>query len=529
MFGQLLFVRIRAAEKALREGRLDEAFRLAMASDLRDHRRGQAVLAGLAEKFLARAREHYRADRFSEALLDLDRADAGGGLKDEIAELRKYVQSVAVEHFRKDDSRRRRVDDAVRRIEDGSLAAGRKLLEQASHGDTAAARVRQVADKKSMEIGDIIGQAERLIAMGQWAGAADRVRRAKSIDAHAADVIRLEAELCEKVLGSARGTLIQGYPARAADELACLGELGKKLPARQELVDVLALTSEAGDHARAGRFGEAKRCAMSAARRISGANWINEAVEQLRMLEEVAAALAAGPLGERLRGGNGGRSINMPDPGVGRVSLDETVAIPHRIASGGPATDRLLLLVDGGGSFLLIRGGGATIGRAATEHPADVPIFSDVAERHVNIQRVDEDYFAFATKEIEVGDRPTQHTLLRDGDRVVLGKKAKFLFRIPSRRSATAVLELSDTTKMPHDVRRVVLLRHAATIGCGPTAHIPCRHAGVPLVLFERNGDLWVRRQSDGHVDNEAKVLTVGQSIEIGGVGMVVKPWVMKG
>jgi hypothetical protein len=79
---------------------------------------------------------------------------------------------------------------------------------------------------------------------------------------------------------------------------------------------------------------------------------------------------------------------------------------------------------------------------------------------------------------------------------------------------------------MPHDVRRVVLLQHAATIGCGPTAHIPCRHAGAPLVLFERNGGLWIRRQGDGHVDTEAKALPLSEAVEIGGVSMVLQRWV---
>ena len=564
MFGQLLFVRIRAAEKALRDGRLDEAFRLAMTPDLRENKRGQAVLAALSEKFLERAREHYQADRFGEALLDLDRADAGGILKDEIVELRKYVQTVAAEHHRSDESRRRRVDDAVRRIEDGSLAAGRRMLEQASAGDALAARVRRTAEKRAADMGEIVAQAERLMAAGQLAAAAERVRRAKSIDAHSAEAARLEVDLCNRVLASARSALAEGRPARASDELACLGELGKALPAKRELLDVLALAREAGAHVRAGRYGDARRCAMSLARQLSNAKWLGEAIEQLRQMEDLHAALAAGPLLEtrdwELETREGARAevcaVDKPrrygpvayapgsdgNPpvsplgkgGGGRIgvrdsensaSLDDTVAIPGRLLTEDSIPERLLLLVDGGGSFLVLRGGAATVGRAAADHPADVPIFSDVAERHVNITRVDDDYFVFGTREIEVGGVRTRHTLLRDGDRVVLGKKAKFTFRVPSRRSATAVLELSDTTKMPNDVRRVVLLQHAATIGCGPTAHIPCRQAGVPLVLFERNGGLWVRRQGDGHVDTEAKSLRLGEPMEIGGVSLVLQRW----
>lgn len=539
MFSQLLIVRIRAAEKALRDGRLDEAFRMAMAVDLREHRRGKAILGGLSEKFLDRAREHYRADRFSEALADLDRAEPGlvhceADLKEKIVELRKFVQTVAMETNRNDASRRRRLDEAVRRIEDGSLAAGRRILAEASKGDAAAVQVREAADRRAAEIHELLSQAQAALTAEQFAAAANRMRRAKALDAHAIDLIRLEAELCGRVLASARAALAEGKLSRAADELACLGDLGGTLPARKELADTLGFAVQAAEHLAAARYGEAARCALCVARLLPEAHWVKATIEQVRHMEDLESKLLAGPLGEK---------AVTPIVPQGRrekgSALDETVALPKSapasakyglgpVQSPARAAEAVLLLVDGGGSFLLVRGAAASVGRAAADHPADVPIFSDLAERHVNIARVEDDYFAFATKEIEIAGRKTVHTLLRNGDRVVLGRKAKFTFRLPSRRSATAVLELSDTTKMPNDVRRVILFDRAAMIGMGPTAHIPCRHAGGPLVLFERNGSFWVRRQDDGHVDTAAKELSIGETVEVGGVSMVLRPWTLK-
>ena len=91
MFGQLVFARLKAAEKALKDGRLDEAYRLTTAPDLREHRRAVAVLEKLAERFLDRARQHYRADRCTEALRDLDKATTAGVKLEEIQELRRQV------------------------------------------------------------------------------------------------------------------------------------------------------------------------------------------------------------------------------------------------------------------------------------------------------------------------------------------------------------------------------------------------------------------------------------------------------
>ena len=137
MLSRLLVVRLRAAENALRCGRLDEAYRLATAPDLREHRRGAAVLAGLTERFIERARMHFRADRFTEAQMDLDRAETGGVMQVEIAELRQHVQTVAAEQQRRQQSRHERIKVARRRIEDGSLAGGQKILERSAHGFSA--------------------------------------------------------------------------------------------------------------------------------------------------------------------------------------------------------------------------------------------------------------------------------------------------------------------------------------------------------------------------------------------------------
>ena len=520
MFSQLVFVRLKAAEKALGDDRLDEAYRLATAPDLRDHPRARAVLTMLTDRFIERARAHFRSDRFAEALADLGRAEVGGARKDEIAELRSHVQTVAAEVERMLASQRERVEHAKRRIEGGSLAAGRKLLEEAGENDQAARRLMRQVAKRAEEVSDIVDQAEKLIEQGRLAAAAERISRAKSLDAHDQRISGVEDLLCRKVLEAARAALVSGRLSRASDELACLGNLGRSLPARRELTDLLGIALDAARSLRDGRYGEARRQAMSLGRLLPEASWIEQAVEQMRQIDDVQAALAAGPLGERIElPAEADRTTTRP------ASRDETVGIPGRARGKGDLPDRLLLLVDGGGSYLLLRGDQASIGRVACDDPPDVAIFSDLAQRHADLARVDDDYFLRAGREVEVAGRKTRQQLLRDGDRVHLGRKAKFTFRLPSRTSSTAVLDLSDTTKMPNDVRRVILLHQHATIGQGPHAHIRCVHAGSPLVLFERNGTLWLRARNNGHVDTEAVQLRLGEAVEVHGISLALEPW----
>ncbi len=534
MPGQLLFIRLKTAERALRDGRMDEAHRLATAPDLRAHRRGAAVLAALAERFIDRARSHYRAERFTEALMDLERAEAGDVMQDKIAELRGQIQTVANEQHRQEQSRRNRLQAARQRVGDGSLEAGRRMLEQASAGDHAAKELLREIDGRAEDAAHLVEAAEKLISQGQMARAADRVRQAKKIDAHHEATVPTEAKLCNRVFENARSAMLKGRLGRAHDELACLGNLGDALPAKRELREVLAVARQAAQCVQAYQYAEARRHMMSLGRLLPKASWIGQTIKQLHQLTELNTELRGGPLAESALGDGHSMADRLSARPRQPAALDDTVAIQSPKVAKGSLPGRLLLLVDGGGSFLVLRGDQASVGRAASDNPADVAIFGDLAERHANLTRVDEDYFLFSTKEVEVAGRKTKHQLLRDGARMVFGRRAKLTFRLPSRKSLTAVLDLSDTTKMPNDVRRVVLLDRHATIGPNRNAHIYCRHAQMPLVLFERSGGLWIRpcgtvseSAENGGCEPvpQARPLRIGEPIEIAGASLVLEPW----
>jgi len=525
MFGKLLPTRLRAAEKALREGRLDEAHRLATSPDLRDHDRAKAVREKLAAQLLERAREHYRADRFPEALADLGKAAVGGILLDRIEELRNQVNTVAAEVHRQAHSRRERMEAARQRMERGSLDAGRRILEHASQDDPDAAALRKQAEQRADELKALVDQARKHIKQQRWADAAERVRRARRVDAHTDAVASVEHDLCDRVLGEAGKAFADGRLNRASQLLADLGELGSSSGRRRELQEWLSLADAAAHQVEIGDYGEARERTLQLQRLATKTAWIKEALAQIKQLEELHVQVSAGPLGERIAAAGPGKRAA---PVAARPKFDpyETMPIPGRgMESPSAMAAPLLLLVDGGGSYLILRGGNFSIGRAAANRTVDVPIVSDLGERHANLMRVDDDYFLFSDRPVDVGGKPTKHQLLRDGDRVVLGRRAKFTFRMPSRRSASAVLDLSESTRMPRDVRRVILLDRHATIGSGSTAHVICRHAQPPLLLFERNGSLWLRRKNDGHVDTEAMELTVGAPAEVGGVSLALATW----
>jgi len=528
MFSRLFNVRLRAAEKALKQGRLDEALRLATAPDLREHGDGQAVLKELAEKFVQRAQGHLENERFVEALADLDKADAGGGKAERIAEMRRNVRIVADEVQRQDQSRQRRIAEARQRMEAGSLQAGRRILNGAAASDAEAKRLAEEIGQREKQAADGFAQIEKMLKDRQWPAAIERFRKVRNLAPHSPQALALEAAMCAQVLANARETLEAGRINRAAEEMAMLADIARSHPKRKDLEDLIELAQTASRALEGNDFEAARRQMMRLRSLGFNAGWVKQTAEQLEKLDELLTSLFSGPLGEVAKRGRGPRlaaAVARP------VDLNETVGLEDRGFSGDPGApglpSRLLMLVDGGGSYLILRKDRASIGRAMTPNPADIPVRSDLAERHAEIARVEDDYFLFSSRDIDIDGRPSRHHLLRDGNRVTLARNARFTFRAPHRQSGSGLLEMSSSTHMPNDVRRVVLFRQTAMIGYGKNVHILCHSAVHDLVLFERAGRLWVRPQRNGRVDTEARPVELGQQIELFNVSFIVQPWTM--
>lgn len=517
MFNRLFTVRIKAAEKALKAGRLDEAFRLVTSPDIREHRQGPNMLGQLADKFMDRARTHLEDERFAEALHDLNKAEAGGVKLDEIAELRKNIQIVADEVNRLAQSKRRRLDQARKHLNDGSLVQGKRVLARADADDHDAKRMADDIEERQQRATEGFAQVERMLKDKQLHPAIERFTRIKALDPHAAKAIALESTLCSRVIANVNEALAAGRISHAITELGLLGTLGQSLPARRDAEETVSLVKNASVALHGDDYESARRHLLRLQRIIPKVGWVKKTAEQLEQLDDILTSLHGGPLGEHAKSVTTQRAKS--------ARLDETVMLPGRrpIASGLP--DRLLLLVDGGGSYLILRNDRIALGRALARQQPDIPILSDLAERHAEISRVEDDYFLFSSRDVEVDSRTTRHQLLRDGNRIALARNARFTFRLPHRQSPSAIIDLSSATKMPNDVRRVVLFRQTAMIGVGRTVHITCNAAAADLVLFERAGQMWVRPQRNGRVDTEARTVPIGEQMEVMNVSFVLQPW----
>lgn len=527
MFGRLLFLRLRSADAAIREGRLDDAHRIVTSPEVRAHKRGEALMSELADKLIERAREHFAGERFAEAMRDLDHAEQLGVKLERIVELRGHVQAVAKEVERSSESQRRRIEQAKQRVEVGSLAGGRQLLADA--GNNVQARELAVEIRRREERAEQgFAQVEEMIRQKQMAAAVERFGHVKPLNPSADRCRTIEAGLCGYFVGEAMSALSAGRINRAREELDMLGELGMAEAGRRDAEEMVQLAVTASRLFDEQDVDGARRALLRLQSLGSKLGWVKTTIGQLEKVDDLLTELHGGPLGEHAKRSRRSGRMNhtqVARPAQRKAALNETLPMSpaKRDESGLPA--RMMLLVDGGGSYLLLRGERNAIGRAMSSKPADIPMQADLGEKHAEIARVDEDYFIFTTREMEVDGKPSQHQLLRDGSRVVLARNARFTFRLPHPQSPSGVLDLSSSTKMPQDVRTVVLFHKTAMIGFGKRMHIKCNASSEDLVLFERDGQLWVRPQRRGGVDTEALPVRMGSQMELCGVSFVVQPW----
>jgi hypothetical protein len=183
---------------------------------------------------------------------------------------------------------------------------------------------------------------------------------------------------------------------------------------------------------------------------------------------------------------------------------------------------RLLLRIDGVGSFLLLRGERISIGHAGPGATADLPLVSDLAERQAEVIRAGEDYFVVSSGGVELADRRVDYALLHSGDRIRLGKRIRLKFLRPSQKSTTAVLELGDGVRTTTDCRRVILWGGPLLMGNTRECHIPLAHAGSGAILLERDGRVLVKPMAPGV---GAAVVSHGRATELGDVRLTIQEW----
>lgn len=522
MFRRWSYVRMRAAEQALRNGQIDEAFERLRNAELPTTQQAAKLSEEVCDALLARARLAAKAGNVQPALddiakaalmapLDADARALQARLIDELGTIQRQVAS--------DDANRRAAEDRLRagRLESAHQAA------QRLHDPHARERLQQEFDQRRQSVDRALQQARDALAAGDLVAACGRWQEAVARHGLTAPAQQFLAEILQPYMQQIAAWFQAGRLDLLDAVLASTAALRRQSPLLRPGDGLAVALREAAARLRAGDFA-ALGPALSRLRALHGeAPWLVAAQRSLDELTSAYERLMASPLGQLV--GEPGRTMSPTGMSEAWAGTLPTVAPQSHsaVAGRGAPLDRgLLLLVDGTGSALLLARSRATLGRAGGS--ADVPIPADILAQHADIERRGEDYVLTALGPARVNGAVVRRARLRDGDRVTLGDSASLVFLKPTGMSETAVLRLSARSRLAQDVSTVVLFGGLCLVGPQRTCHIHTREGDSRIVLFDRGGELFVRRAGrDGRPTGPAEPLPLEKSCDFGDLRLTAK------
>ncbi len=525
-------LKIRQAEVALADGRLDEACDLAGDPEVQAHRTGQKLLTRLVRALVARGREHLRAGRWIQAAEDAAKAEDLGGNLPDVASLKRDIQ--AGRDARQDSARRRADVAAVAReqIEQGRLTLGEQMLDDASPGERRETLRRQAAVRRAAA-DEAIQRCNASLKRSDIAAAVDDLSAARAHRGSSPEVADLSARVIDAGVEAAERDFHQGRLDRSESLLRKLAPIAESNARVESLTRALQECRRAWKWIRRGRLERAREILRLVQSMAPDASWLKGAIASASQAAEAIEALRAGPVA----------MLRDDDEHDATEMLDETVPLRNDAnppgaeprspaaacrAEGGPLPTRLVMQVDGAGSYLVLRNHRVTIGAISSPDAPDVGLLAEASLPTVTIRREEGDYLLESKGPVRVNGKLTTNRLLVDGDRIALSDRTRLKFRLPNAASTSAVVELSGAKLPGSDARRLLLMDRELIVGSSSSAHIRTSHLSPQSVLHVRDGRLLCRSESPVTVNHKPADLSAGMPlgvpVRLGPTGLVVTP-----
>jgi len=500
------FLRVKQAQFALADGRLDETLDLLGRDEVRSHRHGQRLATKLVKAYVKRGGGHLKAGRLHEALADCEKAGSLGGHAQEVAELRQRVVEQLDKKRREADRHDIALAGAQHHAREGFVSAGVAMLDKVG-GDSA--RIKQAQQDLGLQRAKAeaaLDRAESALDNADWASAGYHLaeaRRLRPFDRRADALIN---KLSDKAAAQARDAIVRGRVDTAAALLRAVGPVaGERLVIGElkEVIEQIRTASLAFTRADERGAGLALRRVKTL---LPEAKWVNEAIKQAQQIVSGRDALEAGPLGlasdayEPTLLSKPARSDDMPR----QAHPDTAIPYHHGVGSYDVLPKHFLIQIDGAGATYTTLECEVSIGPVSSPKRPKIGLIADPDVPAVTIRRVEEDYFLRGSDRVLVNGKPGNNRLLSDGDKIELSPRCRFKFRLPHAASTTAVLELTGARMVRGDVKRIVLFDKQMMLGSGPACHLRAEGASEPIILNLRGGKLACQTPQPVQVGSEA-------------------------
>ncbi len=519
----MLVLRLRQAECAMADGRLDEAYRLLEAPGLRNHRKGQRLVARLARRFGDRAGEHLKAHQPRAALADCGCAIELAGPTPALVTIRDEAGSA----LNRQRAERRRRDEAEHATRE-ELAAGRLTIAEALVGQAEPDRrdhLRQAAVQQRAAAGPWIERARRALKHGDVEQAIDALIQARRWHATAPRLDGLTKRVTRAATDQARRCLSQGQLDAACRWVDHVERLSPHTMGVASLREAIDLAERAADDLRRRRL---RSCEAALGRFVSlepQAVWAKEMLAAAARAAEELERLRVGPLGTHAsssaKSARDGRRTKAGGikPAVSPASTRKT-PVSRTVDGVLTLPDPFLLTVDGIGSYVVFTADHVRVGPISASARPDLPLITDPSTPGVDVHRTDGGYILQCARPVEVAGQPTTRRLLGDRDVVALSHRCRMTLTQPHPASGTALLRFSGARMPRADLRGAVLLDRELLLGPTSPAHVVCGGLAGPVALVVTDDGLAVRGSARGGDIGDA--LRLNQPVDLGGVTVTV-------
>jgi len=528
----VLLLRLKQAETAIADNRLDEAFNIVQAEDIKQHRRGQKLIGRLARAFSKRGQENLKAERLQLALIDCNKAEKLAGNTPDVAMLRSDICSEMEQNRLRNQRCSFKVAQAKQNIQNGWISVGEQILNDTGDKDGQVDMVRQQAAIARLQIDKAVTKAEQALRRNDLDSAISIILRAKVSDNQNDKVIELVTKIRSLTTKRIKENINNGRIDLAYSLWQRILPMVNGSSEISELGLALTQCRQAADYVATGQ----PRAAVPLLRKVKAicplAKWLGTVTDQTKKTAELLDELSASPLGFAIADcAEANEQFDEVDQRAAKSSMNiksRAIQGNKKMASHPDSLvpSKFLLQIDGVGSFLIIRDGRVTVGPVSSSARPTVGLMADPNLPVITFERTEDDYFVTSSSPFSVNDKGTTNKLLVDGDRIALSPRCRMKFHIPNPASTTAALSLSSGKLGRADIRRIILMDRDILIGATSGNHILAEFLDETITLCIQNGRLVCKTREKILVDNKPMSLSAGlpmnKQIRIGRLSMVL-------
>jgi len=521
----VLILKLKQAECALADERLDEAFDLLKSERLRQHRRAQTLIGQLARALCNRGQRQLAEGRLQQAQADCGKADQLAGNLPQVNTLRSALCDAHEQRQHQDQQHREQLAMAQRHIDQGHLSVGEGILATTQEQNPAAKRLVEEAAVKRLEISSIVGKIEEALQRHDIEEAQSLLARFDSATVSGqGDLARLAADIKNQLTEQTVASFNAGRLDLASLACARLAQISDA-SRTEELRVALEQCKVAGRASVDNDPGQAREILQKLKLMFPSTTWLDDALDQARLAAERLGQLRTGPLG-LLRDQDAPLMMPLPDKSPARAQVPSPKSAPPLNGRRGPLSNEFLLQIDGVGSYLVLAKDKLTIGPISSSPHPDLGLLMNPNTPAVHISREDEDYFLSSDQPVQVSDAAVTHKLLMDGDRISLSHKSRLKFNTPNAASTSATLVITGARLSRPDINYVILLDRDILIGPSCNNHIRTSRLSTTLALtwqdkqlFCRNAEKMLVQGKQAHHDTP---LPMNKSIQLDQVSLVI-------